>query len=403
MRRYQLTVGDLVLDSTGNPNAMQIEFTLEEANYTPIPGTNSTLTIYGVPWEWITESYNFTGKYVTLYAGMGQGLPLASYQARNYGFLMQATVYRCWGNWIGTEMSLGFSFAPAGGKEVSGGGSTPTASSGSAGVSGQTQIFNQVGPRSINTLAPMALSQLLGSSPIANFGNATSLTNGVNMSFIGGGVGGLALVKPINLVWNLQPNQWVGDAIKETLARAFPNVNVNLAISQNLRRAEQDAGMYQSMEQFAQYIQQLSNSILGTQGYLGVHFSSHSNTMDVWDGTQSIGSGFVDALDLIGQPTWIDINKVSVKVVMRAGLNIGKTITLPQTLFNVAADSNAAFGTPIPGSTQRTRNSFSGDFIITRIVHIGDFRSPDGANWSTNIEAIIPGSETDQVTETSGG
>jgi hypothetical protein len=42
------------------------------------------------------------------------------------------------------------------------------------------------------------------------------------------------------------------------------SAQLNIKISQGLKLAYQDAGMYQSMAQYAVYIKKLSHSILGT-------------------------------------------------------------------------------------------------------------------------------------------
>jgi hypothetical protein len=243
-------------------------------------------------------------------------------------------------------------------------------------------------------ITTQTLSQLLAQSPIASFGDATATIGGLSTSFFGGGMGGLGLAKPINLAHNLQPGQPLSSAIGETLGRAFPDAATRIAISPALKLGYQDAGQYQSMDQYSQYIQHLSNSIMGTDGYFGVHFSSHNNTIDVWDGTQALYAGQIDALDLIGQPTWIDYLKVNIKTVMRSDIHLGGTITLPPTLMTIQPEAAYIGGS----SPQRTNLSFQGTFVVTKVIHIGDFRNPDSANWTTNIEATVQGAPSDQMT-----
>jgi hypothetical protein len=60
-------------------------------------------------------------------------------------------------------------------------------------------------------------------------------------------------------------------------------------------------------------------------------------------------------------------------------------VTLPQTLVNFSgADAM------IPGNApdQRTHISLPGSYKVFKILHIGDFRNPDGASWSTNYELL---------------
>jgi hypothetical protein len=176
-------------------------------------------------------------------------------------------------------------------------------------------------------------------------------------------------------------------AIQQTLSTAFPKANLNIAISSALKLAYQDAGIHQSLEQYAGYINNLSQSILGVKNYPGIHITSVGTALDVWDGTASLGDDVIDYKDLIGQPTWIEVNMVSVKVVLRGGLKPGMFITLPQTLVNFAGADAGMFSSD-PGVDQRTHISLPGRYQIHKLLHIGDLRNPDGASWSTNIEAI---------------
>ncbi len=51
------------------------------------------------------------GTNLTLKAGMQAGLPLAN--PRQFGLIVQGTVFQSWGNWIGTDMSLSFIIVPS--------------------------------------------------------------------------------------------------------------------------------------------------------------------------------------------------------------------------------------------------------------------------------------------------
>jgi hypothetical protein len=240
------------------------------------------------------------------------------------------------------------------------------------------------------------LGGVLAQIPLATFGDASATVNGITTSLFGGGGGGLSLIKPLNLIHNLMPNMPLKDGIQQTLSKAFPKAKLNILIREGLKLAYQDAGMHQNLDQYSQYIQKLSNSIAGTKNYLGVHMSSHSDTIDVWDGTTPVTEGVISNIDLIGQPTWIDINKISIKTVLRADLHVGGTVTLPPTLINVTEQSTQAWT-----SEQKATITFTGSFLITKVLHIGDFRNPDGSSWSSNYEALVVGSPEAEVAEAS--
>jgi hypothetical protein len=222
-------------------------------------------------------------------------------------------------------------------------------------------------------------------SDIGSWGAAVLNIGGTINSFLGGGQQN-PLEAPLNLIHNLQKNVQLKSAVQETLSRVFPNAKLNILISSALKLGYQDAGIYQSLPQYVGYLNKLSQSILGPKNYLGIHVSSFSNTLNVWDGTTAISKSEIDYLDLIGHPTWIDPNTISVKVVLRANLNVGSQATIPQTLMNVTSDAIIPY-TP----TQKTNLPFSGTFTVTKVLHIGDYRNPDGANWCTNYEMVSVG------------
>jgi hypothetical protein len=198
------------------------------------------------------------------------------------------------------------------------------------------------------------------------------------------------------VIHNLQPNMPLSTSIKNTLSTMFPQAQLNINISPNLKLPYQDAGMYQSLPQFAAYIKQLSHSILGTNGYSGVHITTHGTSIDVWDGTQQqSGSGgtTIAAQDLIGQPTWIDSVTVQIKTVKRSDIHTGQNITLPPTMMTTTAESIIPNAQAVD---QKTNLSFQGTFNVNKVLHIGDFRNPDGNAWCTIYNAQVQSSNTDQ-------
>jgi hypothetical protein len=387
-----------------DPNAQQVEFQITEWDATT-PTENSVLTVFGVSWDQIKTCNQLVGHTITLMGGMTPGLPLATLQSRRTKWLMTATILKCWGNWIGNETSIGMSFVAAGvvtaeqlaSENQSPSLSSPSGDASSNAPSSQTARVNRAGFRSIDRrqlpVGPTKSAfdigsafSVLGGKLNSEFdiGAATSQIGDTISSFFGGG-NISSLSAPLNIIHNMMPNMPMSQSIQETLSKAFPAANINVLISQALKLGYQDAGIYQSVEQFAHYINNASQSIMGTNRYFGVHMSSFSRTVNVWDGTYPVSDSDISYLDLIGQPTWLTFNTISVKVVLRGGLHIGGTVTLPQTLvgFN-GADSVLPAGAP----DQRTHVTLPGSYLILKVMHIGDFRNPDGASWSTNIEAM---------------
>jgi hypothetical protein len=391
-------------------NAQQVEFQIED--YRPEnPSADSTLTVHGVSFQQIIDTQGLIGRPIVVMGGMRDGLPLATLQARKRGKLVDGLISQAWGNWIGTDMSIGMKFVAAGvaqgSQQQDGGGSAgpnaDVASGNGGGGASAAGVMRarRTGFRSLDgrPYARGAVSPLGFDRPVVRptgigdigelgtgaFGSATTTSGGMTASMFGGGLDGLQA--PLNLIHNLQPNASLSSAIKETLSKAFPNGKPNVQISDALKLPYQDAGMYQNLQQYASYIKNLSHSVLGIKDYTGVNFSSHSNVIDVWDITKNIAYGQIDVIDLIGQPTWIDLQTVSVKTILRGDLHVGSDTTIPSTLINIAAD--AVY--PASPSFQKTHITLPGKYRVIKVLHIGDFRNPDGAGWSTNFELLYLG------------
>jgi hypothetical protein len=122
-------------------------------------------------------------------------------------------------------------------------------------------------------------------------------------------VGGAA-----NLVHNQPAQQPMATAIQNALQTAFPSFTANVKISPNLVRPNDEHGFYQSLGQYATFLNQASHDIVKTAGYLGVQMSVQGNTINVFDGTQGqTGAKTVNPQDLVGQPIWTNVNTCQFK------------------------------------------------------------------------------------------
>ena len=390
-------------DDRADPSAQQIEMRLELATPSEnAPSMNSTLVVKGVSWEQIGQQAKLVGGdgqglKIQIKGGMKPGLPLATFQSRSPlpGFLItEGRIIKAWGNWIRDEMSLGMNIAVSGpdlgapsDTASSGGGSGPSGATPSSPVQTGALQLNRTGFRSINSrsfsrsgsvnLLDGGIGGILSGFDLSGLGTipfASLIPN-----FLGGGIPGLS--QPLNLIHNMLPNMPLSAAIQQTLSRAFPSMNIIMRISPALKLGYQDAGVYQNMTQYAQYIKKLSQSILGVKNYQGIKMTSDGKTITVDDGTMPITKGQIAPADLIGQPTWVDAFKVNITTVMRSDIHPYNVITLPPNiLFAIGPGANTTV------SIQRRNDSFTGSFRVQKITHTGDFRNPDGAFWSTSYE-----------------
>lgn len=191
---------------------------------------------------------------------------------------------------------------------------------------------------------------------------------------------------PAAIVHNWQQGQPLANAIQTTLATAYPSFTPKVSISPSLVLPNTETGFYPTIEAYAGHIRDISKSIMGGTTYPGVLIAPVGKELIVNDGTTPTNPIQIQLQDLIGQPTWLGFNVVSVKTAMRGDITVGKYITLPQTLATVSATSAPQF---------RQTSSFSGNFFVMQCRHIGRFRQPSAESWVSVFNcSAIPGPTT---------
>jgi hypothetical protein len=186
-----------------------------------------------------------------------------------------------------------------------------------------------------------------------------------------------------NLVHNQPAQQPMSTAITNALQTAFPGFTANVKISPNLVRPNDEHGFYQTLGQYATFLNDASHDIMKTTGYLGVQVSVQGKTINVVDGTQGqTGAKTINPQDLIGQPIWTNVKTCQFMTVMRGDINVGDTITLPTSLATLTTNAAPA----APGGTNT--NIVQGSFLIQNVHHVGNFRQPDWSSWCTIFDGI---------------
>jgi hypothetical protein len=194
---------------------------------------------------------------------------------------------------------------------------------------------------------------------------------------------------PANYVLSWKAGTTLADALSTTFATALPTAKQNITISSRLKLNYDVTGYYESLVQFASWLNEFSKSIITDAGYLGVTIDySDGDTINVMDFTGPPSPVKAIAFqDLIGQPTWIEPSKIQAKCVMRGDINLGDMVSLPQSLVTTTAQAMTSFA-----GTQNPSNSltFSGNYLVTDIHHYGNFRQPDAASWNTTLNMVLP-------------
>ncbi len=185
---------------------------------------------------------------------------------------------------------------------------------------------------------------------------------------------------PLNVPFTWTKGQSLAAAIRATLQVAVPTLTPSINISPNLVLGYTETGYYTNLQQFAQWINQRSQAIIGG-AYQGVQISTKGNTIQVWDGTQAqSGTIQIQPWDLIGQPTWLDSNALTFQTVMRADIDLQSVIQLPPTIIQQTAAAAVAL-------RNQDRTTFTGRFVVQGAQHYGNFRQPSADSWVTTFQA----------------
>lgn len=211
------------------------------------------------------------------------------------------------------------------------------------------------------------------------FGNwiGTAMTLDI-VIYAGDGPNGLGdAANPRNLVLNWKAGTQLGDAIKSALSTAFPTLKQNVSISPNLVLTSDQVGYFQTASQFAKLVKLASAAIVGGT-YPGVDILLTQSTFNVYDGTATKTPTQIKFQDLIGQPTWIASPQIQVTTMMRSDIHVGDYIKLPPSLTTNTAQGLAQF---------RNSSVFQGNFQVTQVRHVGNYRQPDASAWATTIDA----------------
>ncbi|WP_336981844.1 MULTISPECIES: hypothetical protein [unclassified Cedecea] len=305
-----------------NPGALMVEFDIMRFGEST-PQGETHLTVWGIgPRDMQQARQNLYGKKIQIFVGMSKGLPLAGVWDKNLA--IEGYIFQVFGNWQGTEMRLDF---------------------------------------------------------IIVTGPVTQSDNG-EMSKL-----------QITFPWN------VGQKLSVALTQCFmrSGFKPNISISDRLILNYERDLFCSSLSELAKDLQAFSRSRIKDKGYTGVEIAIvNGNEIRVWDndyanhpdGSAKNGAAKrsenpikIKFTDLIGQPTWIEFNTVSVVCVMRADIQQGDHILMPeQAVPMIQASSYSQF---------RNDSAFKGVFEVSSVRMLGNSRQPTAEAWITVIEAYV--------------
>lgn len=281
-----------------DPAALNIEYDALVAPY-GIPSGASTVTVYGIPLQDLTQAQQFAGMTLELKAGMRAGLPLVN--PAQAGTILKGSIYQSFGNWEGVDQTLDFVVIP-------------------------------------------------GTYTIDNPGN-------------------------ILLDWTAGMS--LADALRQTFSVAYPGFNVSINISDDLVQNHDEPHICGTLDQLAQVVGDITEGVFDNRVTIGIQ----AGKIVVYDSTYKPSPIQLNFNDFVGQPTWIGVNTIQTKMVARADLQMGAIVKMPQGLQN--APGYIKTSTSAYPSSIKYQTTFQNDFIINELRQIGNFRSPDAAQWST--------------------
>jgi hypothetical protein len=272
------------------PAALNIELDIPVAPYAQ-PRQGAWVRIWGISLQEISQSGGLNFADIVIKAGMQKGLPLATAASAQAGIIMQGTIFQCYGNWIGTEMTLDMTLLPA------------------AGTDNKPVNLTWNSPK--QTPMGQAIRQTL-STAFPGFKITVAVSASLVLPYDQTGTY-TKLADFASMIANISQGQQF-QGIKPLGGGAYPGVSITIR----------------------------GNEIVafdGTANYGNNSFASPKT---------------IAFQDLIGQPTWISPNQLNFKTVMRADLSVGDYIRMPATLATpyVLTAQGAAFpNTPARNAT----------------------------------------------------
>lgn len=193
-----------------------------------------------------------------------------------------------------------------------------------------------------------------------------------------------------DIMWSWPKGTQISAAIMQCFKQAFGQYHPAVQIG-NIVAPGDDKGHYTSLTRLATHVWNMSvkygTPSFGEQ-YPGVNIFISGDSIIATDSTQQTSALPIQLQfqDLIGQPTWIEPNRISFKAVMRHDIQIGSLVKFPAAVVSpyVLTTDSAAY----PNVPARNKSVFQGTFFVNEVHHLGNFRQPDADSWVSAYTAI---------------
>ncbi|WP_231750642.1 hypothetical protein [Burkholderia seminalis] len=184
---------------------------------------------------------------------------------------------------------------------------------------------------------------------------------------------------PGNFVLNWRAGTELSDALLQTLDVAYSNTPISINVSTNLVQNHDEIGVYDTLDQLAQVIGDISEGVFDNRVTIGVQ----AGKIIVYDTNYKPAPIQLAFTDFVGQPTWINVNTIQLKLVKRADLQMGSIVRMPEGLQNLPGFVTTT-QTAYPSSI-KYQTTFQNNFIVQELRQIGNFRAADATQWVTIV------------------
>ena len=190
---------------------------------------------------------------------------------------------------------------------------------------------------------------------------------------------------PANISYTWRTGTPLGDAVKQVLQIAYPGAPITGNLSSSLIYPQDQPWNYKTLPQFGKYVLDTSRAIIRDNAYPGASLWQLGAGFFLTDGTAPPKAKPISFLDLIGQPTWVDPGTMQFRTVLRADLNGGDVVQMPEkSLVNVTS------GAAVSGLTKdKFITAFKGQFTIRNIRHLGDSRQNSAESWISVFDTYV--------------
>lgn len=195
--------------------------------------------------------------------------------------------------------------------------------------------------------------------------------------------GGYTIANPGNFLLDWAAGMQLSDALKQTFSVAYPGTPVDMNISADLTQSRDDIHVCGTLDQLAQTVGDITEGIFDNRVTIGIQ----AGRIVVFDQTYKPAPIQLVFTDFVGQPTWIGVNTIQIKMVARADLRMGGTVRMPQGLQNLPGFVSTT-GSAYPSSI-KYQTTFQNNFIVQELRQVGNFRAADATQWVTIANCLM--------------